>query len=218
MDNMIHIGTCSWTEKSLIQSGEFYPQEVKTAEGRLRYYASQFDTVEVDSTYYALPDKKNTSLWIDRTPVNFIFHIKAYGALTGHGIDPKILPRDIFNILPEKDKTGDRIYVKEPLLLKTIADRFLEALRPLQSVNKLGVMVFQYPPWFHYSVRNMDSVMANKELMDGLPMAVEFRHGGWLAPDVQDTVFHFLTKNHITGSRRGRRHHFGMHTFTVTRS
>jgi len=56
---MIRIGTCSWTEKTLIQSGEFYPGDVKTAEGRLRYYASQFDTVEVDSTYYALPEWGN---------------------------------------------------------------------------------------------------------------------------------------------------------------
>jgi uncharacterized protein YecE (DUF72 family) len=194
---MIHVGTCSWTEKSLIQSGEFYPQEVKTAEGRLRYYSSRFDTVEVDSTYYALPDKKNTALWVDRTPENFIFHMKAYGALTGHGIDPRMLPGDIFSILSGKDKTADRIYVKEPVLLKTIAGKFREALKLLQIVDKLGMMVFQYPPWFHYSVRNMDTVLAGKELMDGLSMAVEFRHGSWLAPEVRDTVFHFLRRNHI---------------------
>jgi len=43
---MINIGTCSWTEKTLIQSGDFYPKEIRTAEGRLRYYANYFDTVE----------------------------------------------------------------------------------------------------------------------------------------------------------------------------
>jgi len=91
---MIQTGTCSWTEKTLIQSGEFYPKSVKTAEGRLRHYASFFDTVEVDSTYYAIPDRSNTYLWVERTPENFIFHIKVYGALTGHGIDPKTLPKD----------------------------------------------------------------------------------------------------------------------------
>jgi len=67
---MIHIGTCSWTEKTLIQSREFYPRGVKTAEGRLRYYASHFDTVEIDSTYYAIPDKRNTYLWAERTTEN----------------------------------------------------------------------------------------------------------------------------------------------------
>lgn len=99
---MIHVGTCSWTEKTLIQSREFYPKEAKTPEARLRYYAETFDTVEVDSTYYAIPDGRNTYLWADRTPENFIFHIKVYGALTGHGIDPKTLPKDIQEILPKK--------------------------------------------------------------------------------------------------------------------
>ena len=198
LSNMIRIGTCSWTEKTLIQSGEFYPGDVKTAEGRLRYYASQFDTVEVDSTYYALPDRRNTSLWVDRTPENFVFHIKVYGALTGHGIDTKTLPKDIFNILPVKDKAENRIYVKEAFLLRAIADRFREALHPLQRVNKLGVMVFQYPPWFHYGTRNMDYILACKEFVQGLPVAVEFRHGSWLTSDIKDSVFHFLTTNQIT--------------------
>ncbi|RPI68009.1 MAG: DUF72 domain-containing protein [Geobacteraceae bacterium] len=92
---MIHVGSCSWTEKTLIQSGEFYPKSVRTAESRLQFYSSQFDTVEVDSTYYALPTKNNAYLWAQRTTDNFVFHVKVYGALTGHAIDPKTLPPDI---------------------------------------------------------------------------------------------------------------------------
>jgi uncharacterized protein YecE (DUF72 family) len=64
---MIRVGTCLWTEKTLIQSGEFYPKTGKTAEERLRYYAGSFDAVEVESTYYVTPDKRNTYLWVDRT-------------------------------------------------------------------------------------------------------------------------------------------------------
>jgi uncharacterized protein YecE (DUF72 family) len=90
---MLRIGTCSWTEKTLIQSGEFYPKGTKTAEARLKHYASHFNTVEVDSTYYAIPDLRNTHLWAYRTPEDFVFHIKVYGALTGHGVDPKTLLR-----------------------------------------------------------------------------------------------------------------------------
>lgn len=58
----IHVGTCSWAEKSLIESGEFYPKEVSSAEERLKYYASNFDTVEADSTYYAIPAVHTTEL------------------------------------------------------------------------------------------------------------------------------------------------------------
>lgn len=195
---LIHIGTCSWTEKTLIQSGEFYPKGIRTAEGRLKYYTSHFDTVEVDSTYYAIPDIKNTYLWVDRTPENFIFHIKVYSAFTGHGIDPKALPKDIFRLLPDKDKTERNIYVKEPVLLKTIAEKFRDTLAPLIKANKLGVLVFQFPPWFQYQTSNLDYVLNCKELMQGLPIAVEFRHGSWLEPGRSDSVLQFLRKHQLT--------------------
>ncbi len=195
---MIHIGTCSWTEKTLIQSGEFYPKEIKTAEGRLKYYASHFDTVEVDSTYYAIPDIKNTYLWVDRTPENFTFHIKAYGALTGHGIDPKTLPKDIFKLLSEKNKTERNIYIREPYLLKAMAEKFRDTLSPLVKANKLGILVFQFPPWFQYKTSNFDYIRNCKELMQGLQVAVEFRHGSWLTPDRLDSVLQFLRNQQLT--------------------
>jgi uncharacterized protein YecE (DUF72 family) len=195
---VIHVGTCSWTENTLIRSGEFYPRTVKTAEGRLRYYANSFDTVEVDSTYYAIPDMRNTSLWAERTPEDFIFHIKVYGALTGHGVDPKTLPKDIFNLLSEKDKTERHVYIREPHLLQVIADRFKEALSPLNRAEKLGVIVFQFPPWFYYKTAHMDYILNCKELMQGLPVAVEFRHGSWLTSDRLDSLLQFLRKHQLT--------------------
>ncbi len=195
---MITVGTCSWTEKTLIQSGEFYPRNIKTAEGRLRYYADHFDTVEVDAPYYAIPDRRNTSLWVDRTPENFIFHIKAYGALTGHGIDPKTLPLDIQSAIPYSDREKKYIYIKEPSLLKDIAARFREALVPLSDSRKLGILVFQYPPWFHYRPSNLDYIVNCQSLMEGLPIGVEFRHGSWLTAEKQDTVFKFLREHQIT--------------------
>lgn len=195
---MITVGTCSWTEKTLIQSGEFYPKDIRTAEGRLRYYAHYFNTVEVDSTYYAIPDRRNTYLWVERTPEDFIFHIKVYGALTGHGIEPKTLPRDIFNLLPEKDKSESRIYIKETSILKVIAERLIDSLKPLSKSSKLGLMVFQFPPWFQYRTSNLDYILICKELMDGLPVAIEFRHGSWLELDRQNSVFHFLRKYQLT--------------------
>jgi uncharacterized protein YecE (DUF72 family) len=56
----IRTGTCSWTERSLVESGEFYPKGVSSPEERHRYYASCFYTVEVDSSYYAIPSVRTT--------------------------------------------------------------------------------------------------------------------------------------------------------------
>jgi uncharacterized protein YecE (DUF72 family) len=195
---MVRIGTCSWAEKSLVESGEFYPTEAKTAEARLRYYASHFDTVEVDSTYYAVPDPRNAWLWSMRTPDNFTFHIKAYGALTGHAIDPRTLPADIRDAAATRSQQGRSIYVKEKEQLELIGKRFVDALHPLKSARKLGLIVFQFPPWFDYKVSNMDHIAYCTQLMTGLPVAVEFRHGSWLSGPRAATVFDFLNKNSIT--------------------
>jgi len=195
---MIRIGTCSWAEKSLLESGEFYPAEAKSAEARLRYYASHFDTVEVDSTYYAVPDPHTAWLWSMRTPDNFTFHIKAYGALTGHAIDPRTLPADIRDVVTVGSQPGRSVYVKEKEQLELIGRRFVDALHPLKSARKLGLIVFQFPPWFDYRVSNMDHIVYCTQLMAGLPLAVEFRHGSWLSGPRTATVLDFLEKNGIT--------------------
>jgi uncharacterized protein YecE (DUF72 family) len=62
--SQILVGTTSWTDKSLIDSGLFYPPAIKTADERLRYYATQFPLVEIDSAYYALLSARNSMLWV----------------------------------------------------------------------------------------------------------------------------------------------------------
>src|SRR5512147_930539 len=91
----ILVGTASWADKSLLDSKLFYPKEAKTAEARLRYYATQFPLVEVDSSYYALPAPPVTALWAERTPGAFVFDIKAFRLFTQHQTPPKVLPPDI---------------------------------------------------------------------------------------------------------------------------
>jgi uncharacterized protein YecE (DUF72 family) len=195
---MIRIGTCSWTEKTLVQSGLFYPPEARSAEARLRYYATHFDTVEVDSTYYAIPDAKTAWLWDLRTPPDFTFHVKAYGALTGHGVDLRTLPKDVQGLLPRSEGNGRFTYVRDRTLLQLIARRMADALDPLQRSGKLGLVVFQYPPWFTYKTSNLDYILFCREAMTGLSMAVEFRHGSWLQPEKVRTTLDFLRKHNLT--------------------
>lgn len=115
----IHCGTCGWTDRTLIQSG-FYPAEVKSATDRLGYYAQQFSLVEVDSTYYAPPSRRNCELWAERTPAGFTFNIKAYGLLTHHAVDIRTLPQSVRAALPAAALGKRRVY---PSALSTQADR-----------------------------------------------------------------------------------------------
>ena len=195
---MIRIGVCSWAEKSLVASGEFYPREARTAEARLRYYASRFDTVEVDSTYYAIPDQRTAWLWDLRTPPGFTFHIKAYGALTGHAIDPRTLPKEMRPATQAVAGPGRHVYVKERAMLGSIAKAFHDSLLPLKRSGKLGLMVYQFPPWFDYKQSNLDYILFCRDLSAGAPLAVEFRHGSWLTPRVAPAVFDFMKRHAIT--------------------
>src|SRR6185369_15535723 len=110
----IRIGTCSWTEKSLIESGSFYPAGVASPEQRLKFYAGHFDTVEVDSSFYAIPTPHMVAAWGERTPERFLFHFKAHGALTGHGSDARTLPKELRELLPAADRDRDDLHITEP--------------------------------------------------------------------------------------------------------
>lgn len=194
----ILVGTCSWAEKSLIKSGEFYPKHISSAEERLRYYSGVFNTVEVDSTFYAIPALRTVHLWSARTPEDFIFHIKAYAALTGHGVNPKTLPPDLRGAIKKDQQEKPLIYIKDRALIEELFNRFKDSLRPLINSGKLGLLVFQYPPWLHYSQRALEKILKTKSLLDGLELAVEFRHGSWLKAQNRHSVLRFLHENKIT--------------------
>src|SRR6185436_14668523 len=96
----IRIGTAGWTDKTLLPAGLFYPPDVDSPEERLRYYASRFGLVEIDSSYYGLPVRRNSELWVARTPDGFRFDIKAYALMTGHPTEVARLPRTLREALP----------------------------------------------------------------------------------------------------------------------
>ena len=91
----VYIGSCSWTERTLVQESDWYPERSMSAEERLRFYASRLALTEVDSTYYAPPREHQARLWAQRTPDGFRFDVKAYSLLTGHPTRPQSLWSDL---------------------------------------------------------------------------------------------------------------------------
>ena len=145
----VRIGTCSWTDPSLIKAKTFYPRGCSSAEQRLAYYASQFPIVEVDSSFFALPDPVHAQLWAQRTPSDFEFNVKAFRLLTGHQTPPEVFPPDIKPHLPPlSGRKKNYYYADLPSELRDeIWFRFLHALRPLQAAQKLRAVHFQFAPW-----------------------------------------------------------------------
>lgn len=101
----ILIGATSWTDKTLVQSGQFYPRDVTTPEERLRFYASRFPIVEVDSSYYGIPAQRNSILWVQRTPAKFVFDLKAFRLFTYHQTPLSAIPADLREELPGSKRT-----------------------------------------------------------------------------------------------------------------
>jgi uncharacterized protein YecE (DUF72 family) len=176
----ILVGTTSWTDKTLIDSGLFYPPEARSAEDRLRYYAHQCPVVEVDSSYYALPAARNSELWADRTPANFVFDVKAFRLLTRHQTPPSALPKDIRAAITSLDKANLYLNDLPDELADEVWARFRSALEPLRKAGKLGVVLFQFPPWFVYRPSHMEYLTECVRRMSGHPLAFEFRNRSWL--------------------------------------
>jgi uncharacterized protein YecE (DUF72 family) len=178
---LIRFGTSSWTDPTLLAEGVFYPPEAHTPETRLKYYASRFSVVEVDSSYYALPSRKNADLWVERTPPGFTFDIKAYALMTGQPSEVKRLPADLREALPKEHAGKPRIYAKDlpPELRADIWQRFREAVEPLHAAGKLGCVMLQYPAWFVPGERSRAEILEAGERLDGVPCAVEFRNASW---------------------------------------
>jgi len=193
----IRLGTAGWTDKTLIESG-WYPSDASSPEQRLRYYASQFPLVEVDSTYYALPAETTATAWRDRTPDGFTFNIKAFSLFTQHPTPVKALPADLREAAAG-ESGKDRVYLKD--VDKAVADqawdRFFAALEPLREAGKLGAILLQFPPWFPIGRANKDYIVACAERAAPRRVCVEFRNHTWMTDENQKETLDFLSRHDL---------------------
>jgi uncharacterized protein YecE (DUF72 family) len=185
------VGTASWTDRTLLAPGVFYPNEAKTPEARLRYYASRFPVVEVDSTYYALPARRTAALWAERTPEAFTFNVKAYAPFTGQPTETARLPKALRETLPTASKGKTRVYPKDlpPELIDTLWGEFLGALQPLVAAGKLGSILLQYPRWFVPNEENRERILdaAWRVREAGVLPTVELRNHRWFGEEKRAT-------------------------------
>jgi uncharacterized protein YecE (DUF72 family) len=194
------VGTCSWTDPTLIESG-WYPERIKDdADKRLRYYAERFPIVENDAAFYALPNQKQALLWAERTPEEFVMNFKAFATLTTHHTDPKRLPKEIREALPKEAAAKRRIYPKD--FPKDARDelfaRYWVGLEPLRKAGKLGAILLQYPEWFAISKANKDEILHARELLPDDRLAVEFRNATWMSERNRAETLAFLEQHGLT--------------------
>jgi uncharacterized protein YecE (DUF72 family) len=195
----IRVGVASWTDPTMTASGVFYPPDVTTAEERLRYYATRYPLVEVDSTYYALPPESMSQRWAERTPPNFVFDVKAHALMTGQPTETRRLPKSIREALPEGLREKGRLYAKDlpPELTDEFWAAFRRSIEPLRASGKLGTVFLQFPRWVFPSHDARQRIREARERLGDLRIAVEFRTGSWFNEKNAERTLSFLSENAI---------------------
>jgi uncharacterized protein YecE (DUF72 family) len=177
------VGTASWTDPTLVNNDLFYPPSLTSPEARLRFYAERFNTVEVDSTYYGMLSERTARAWVERTPDDFTFNLKAFALLTQHPTEVSRLPPALRRMLPADAPA--RLSRPSPQLRHQAFEMFRAAAQPLVEGGKLGMMLFQFPPYFVCNQANADYLAELPQLMPAIDLAIEFRHPSWLTPAEQ---------------------------------
>jgi uncharacterized protein YecE (DUF72 family) len=189
----VRIGTCSWADDAL--NKHWYPKGLPARE-RLAWYAERFSTVEVDSTFYRVPDEPMVQNWADRTPPGFVMHVKAFGLMTRHPVRLEQLPPDLRDGMP-LDARG-RVDRPEPEQRAAVFHEFLAALEPLRAAGKLGGILFQMPPYIVPKPSSFAYLEWARDQLDGDEMLVEFRHRDWFAEDRRAGLLGWLEERRMS--------------------
>jgi uncharacterized protein YecE (DUF72 family) len=193
----IRVGISSWAEPELLRS-DFYPAEIKTPEARLSYYSSRFPIAEIDSSYHFFPTQRNLALWLENTPDGFIFNVKIFSLFTQHPTAFTSLPRTI------REKYANQIQAKGNVYLHHLPESAVDELWKIsissvelfRKAKRLGVVLFQFPPWFHPEPKNFDYIDSCQEKLYPYQVAVEFQAGSWLEKSHDETL-KFLRERRI---------------------
>ncbi len=188
----LRVGICSWADAALIEAGSFYPRKSMSAEGRLRFYASVFDTVEINSSYYAIPAARNAALWAERTPPGFLFNIKAYSLMTGHHPKSESLPAELQLMLEPAPRRTHRGEIHRSAFSAEALDEcfrlYRAAIAPLAEAGKLGYVLFQFAPWVRFGEAGLRYLASLRERLPDLTVAVEFRDRSWFPEHATETL------------------------------
>jgi uncharacterized protein YecE (DUF72 family) len=189
----VRIGTCSWADEAL--SKHWYPPGTPPRD-RLPYYAERFSTVEVDSTYYRVPDEKMVRGWAERKPDGFVMHIKAFGLMTRHPVKLEQVPPELRDGLPV-DHRG-RVDRPPREQRAGVFSMFLAALEPLRSSGKLGGILFQMPPYVVWKPSSLDYLEWARDQVGDDAFLFEPRHRSWFAEDIRSELLRWLEERKMT--------------------
>jgi len=182
----ILVGTASWSDPGFVE--RWYPKGMLANE-RLAWYAGHFEMVEVNSTFYSVPDPRMVERWCRCTPDGFVFDVKLHQLLSRHSTALKLLPPK----LQRRAETNEKGKVKlTPAIEQAMIREFLHALEILRASGKLGALLLQLSPGFSprkHPLSELDDLLG---AIGDYPAAIEFRNRNWVEGEQLDATLKYL--------------------------
>jgi len=161
------------------------------AGARLGWYAQHFEMVEVNSTFYSVPDLRMVERWCAITPDAFTFDVKLHQLFSFHTTPQKLLPPDL-QLRAATDKKGN--VGRTPALLETMLKLFLRSMSILRSANKLGTLLLQLSPAFSPRMHKLEELDDLVGLLQDYRLAIEFRNRNWVIGNQLRSTIDFLRR------------------------
>ena len=187
----IVVGTSSWADPGFVE--EWYPPGLP-ARDRLAWYAERFDAVEVNATFYAVPDRATVERWVEQTPDGFTFDVKLHRLLSRHAAPLDSLPgalRDTATTTPRgRVNLTDR-------LEQQMTEAVLDAVAPLADHGRLATFLLQLSPAFVPGKHRLDELAPLVELLAPHRLAVELRHRAWVKEDRREETLQWFEDHEV---------------------
>jgi len=185
----ILVGTASWSDPGFVE--RWYPKKMPAGE-RLGWYAQHFDLVEVNSTFYSVPEPRMVERWCAATPNEFTFDVKLHQLFSFHSTPAKLLPPD----LQRGAETDARGNVKStPHLREAMLKSFLRPMSILRNAGKLGVFLLQLSPAFSPRKHQLKELEPLVEMLGDYDLAIEFRNRNWAIGDQLQSTIDFVRED-----------------------
>ena len=189
MAGKILVGTASWSDPGFVET--WYPKKMPAGE-RLGWYAQHFELVEVNSTFYSVPEPRMVERWCAATPNEFTFDVKLHQLFSFHSTPAKLLPPD----LQRRAETDARGNVKStPHLQEAMLKSFLRPMSIIRNAGKLGVLLLQLSPAFSPRKHQLKELEPLIDMLSGYELAIEFRNRNWAVGDQLQSTIDFVREH-----------------------
>jgi len=192
MPGPIVVGTSSWADPGFIK--DWYPQGM-AAKDRLPWYAERFEAVEVNSSFYAVPERHTVKRWCEVTPEGFRFDVKLHKLLSRHSAALDSLPPD----LRDGARTSGRGRVElTPDLEQALIEVALESVEPLAGAGKLSGFLLQLTPAFSPKRNSLEELEPLADAFREYRLAIELRNRRWVDEERVEETLEWFSANEIS--------------------